>query len=243
MYRPSTFAYRHGRDPNLDVNVEQRDAGRRCRLPLVGAARPLHQAGAGEYRDRVPHVEQIDGRPTWVFDGHPLGVHGAAARDRPRRAQGELAHGAARVDDRGGPRRRRGTRRPGSRCSTSAASTHRSSSRARSASAARISAWSRTTRSAVPTIEIYNDRMAEIQADSDNRLLPMPLMPAWNVDACVAEAKRVGGARHARREHDVRPAGPRCARPRQPRVGPVLGGLQRPRAAGALPHRRQRHRR
>ena len=47
-------------------------------------------------------------------------------------------------------------------------------------------------------IEIYNDQMAEIQADSGNRLLPMPLMPAWDVDTCIAEAKRVGGARHAR---------------------------------------------
>ena len=46
-------------------------------------------------------------------------------------------------------------------------------------------------------VEIYNDGMAEIQADSGNRLLPLPLMPAWNVDACVAEAKRVAalGAR------------------------------------------------
>jgi len=46
-------------------------------------------------------------------------------------------------------------------------------------------------------IEIYNDGMAEIQAESGNRLLPMPLMPAWDVDLAVAEAKRVAalGAR------------------------------------------------
>lgn len=41
------------------------------------------------------------------------------------------------------------------------------------------------------TIAIYNDGMAEIQEQSGNRLLPLPLMPAWDVDACVAEAKRV----------------------------------------------------
>ena len=40
-------------------------------------------------------------------------------------------------------------------------------------------------------IEIYNDAMAEIQADSGNRLLPLPLMPAWDVETCVSEAKRV----------------------------------------------------
>jgi predicted TIM-barrel fold metal-dependent hydrolase len=40
-------------------------------------------------------------------------------------------------------------------------------------------------------IEMYNDQMAEIQADSGDRLLPMPLMPAWSIETCVAEAKRV----------------------------------------------------
>ena len=35
--------------------------------------------------------------------------------------------------------------------------------------------------------------MAEIQADSGNRLLPMPLMPAWDVDTCIAEAQARGG--------------------------------------------------
>ena len=42
-------------------------------------------------------------------------------------------------------------------------------------------------------IEIYNDGMAEIQAESGNRLLSMPLMPAWDIDLAVAEAERVGG--------------------------------------------------
>ena len=35
-------------------------------------------------------------------------------------------------------------------------------------------------------IEIYNDAMAELQAESGNRLLPMAILPAWDVDACVA---------------------------------------------------------
>jgi predicted TIM-barrel fold metal-dependent hydrolase len=47
------------------------------------------------------------------------------------------------------------------------------------------------------SVEIYNDGMAEVQEQSSNRLLPMPLMPSWDVDLCVAEAKRVAamGAR------------------------------------------------
>ena len=46
-------------------------------------------------------------------------------------------------------------------------------------------------------IEIYNDAQAQIQADSANRLLPLPLMPSWDIDLSVAEAKRVAalGAR------------------------------------------------
>ena len=30
------------------------------------------------FRDRVPHVEQIDGEAMWVFDGHPFGRYSAA---------------------------------------------------------------------------------------------------------------------------------------------------------------------
>ena len=78
-------------------------------------------------------------------------------------------------------------------------------------------------------IEIYNDGMAEIQAESGNRLLPMPLMPAWDVDHVRRRGQARRRARRARREHDVRPAGPRRARPRQPGVGPVLGGVRRAR--------------
>jgi uncharacterized protein len=47
------------------------------------------------------------------------------------------------------------------------------------------------------SVQIYNDGMAEIQEQSGNRLLPMPLMPAWDIDLCVSESKRVAamGAR------------------------------------------------
>src|SRR4029077_3612087 len=30
-----------------------------------------------KYKDRVPRVEEIDGEPMWVMDGHPLGRHSA----------------------------------------------------------------------------------------------------------------------------------------------------------------------
>src|SRR5438128_12616238 len=31
-----------------------------------------------EYRERVPHVETVDGQRMWVFDGHPMGRFSAA---------------------------------------------------------------------------------------------------------------------------------------------------------------------
>ena len=40
-------------------------------------------------------------------------------------------------------------------------------------------------------LEIFNDASAEIQAESDDRLLPMALLPAWDIDACVREVQRV----------------------------------------------------
>jgi predicted TIM-barrel fold metal-dependent hydrolase len=39
-------------------------------------------------------------------------------------------------------------------------------------------------------LQMFNDYNAEVQADSGDRLLPLAVMPAWNVDACAAEAER-----------------------------------------------------
>jgi len=46
-------------------------------------------------------------------------------------------------------------------------------------------------------LEIWNDDRLELQAESGNRFLPMPILPAWDVQACVREAQRVArlGAR------------------------------------------------
>jgi len=42
-------------------------------------------------------------------------------------------------------------------------------------------------------IEIYNDWGAELMEQSGNRLLPMAVMPAWDVGDCVREARRAHG--------------------------------------------------
>jgi predicted TIM-barrel fold metal-dependent hydrolase len=42
-------------------------------------------------------------------------------------------------------------------------------------------------------IEMYNDANAEMQKASRNRLLPLAVMPAWDIDGCVREAERAAG--------------------------------------------------
>jgi predicted TIM-barrel fold metal-dependent hydrolase len=42
-------------------------------------------------------------------------------------------------------------------------------------------------------LEIFNDASAEIQAESGNRLLPMALLPAWDIAECVREVERAAG--------------------------------------------------
>jgi predicted TIM-barrel fold metal-dependent hydrolase len=39
-------------------------------------------------------------------------------------------------------------------------------------------------------LEIFNDANAETQIASGNRLLPMAILPAWDIDACVREVER-----------------------------------------------------
>ena len=154
------------------------------------------RAAPPEYRDRVPRVEQVDGEPHWVCDGQVLGKAGAAAvigRDG-NKAPAELGLQKWTIDD-----IHVGAYDPVVRlqvldeCGIDAQVIYPSTIGLGGQSLSVVD-----DRALIQlTVEIYNDRMAEIQADSGNRLLPMPLMPAWSIDHCIAEAKRVGalGAR------------------------------------------------
>jgi len=226
-------------DPNVDVNVEQRHADHRRRLALDGAARPLHPGRSCRVQDRVPRVETVDGQPMWVFDGQVFGQATAAVSSGVTgRRDADLALNHWTID-----KIHVGAYDPKVRLEswTSAASDAQVifpstiGLGGQDLGAIEDQALCRLV------IELYNDQMAEIQAESHNRLLPMPLMPAWDVDTCVAEAKRVGalGARGVNMTSDPQDLGA----PTSPTVrGTVLGDLHRVRAPGALPHRRQRHR-
>jgi predicted TIM-barrel fold metal-dependent hydrolase len=149
-----------------------------------------------EYRDRMPRVETIEGMPTWVFEGQVLGpctAAGVIGRDGKKEsadiALNHWGHEMIHV----------GAYDPVVRlevldeCGIDAQVIFPNTIGLGGQYLGMVEddALCRLV------IELYNDRMAEIQAESGNRLLGMPLMPAWDVATCVAEAKRVGalGAR------------------------------------------------
>ncbi len=143
-----------------------------------------------QWKDRVPHVEQVDGAATWVVDGAVLGRAGAGGvidRDgvKGRSFEGlyeweiDRVHAAAYDPV------------------------------ARMELLDEIGIWAQIIFPGVVglggqnlgelvtdealrmvCVEIFNDASAELQAESDNRLLPMAILPAWNIDACVREVQR-----------------------------------------------------
>jgi uncharacterized protein len=149
-----------------------------------------------EFKDRVPQVEEVDGQLTWVFDGHPVGRFSAAgviARDGHKESSATALYEWTTDEIHVGaydPKVRLGVL---DECGIDAQVIFPSTIGLGGQDLGVVDdpALCRLA------IEIYNDRMAEIQAESTNRLLPMPLMPAWDVATCVAEAKRVSslGAR------------------------------------------------
>jgi predicted TIM-barrel fold metal-dependent hydrolase len=144
-------------------------------------------------KDRVPHVTKVDGAATWVVDGAVLGRAGAGgvidrSGHKGRSFEGlyeweiEQAHVAA-YDP-----------------------------RARVELLDDIGIWAQVVFPGVVglggqgladvvqdvelrtvCLEIFNDASAQLQDESGNRLLPMALLPAWDVDASVREAQRAAG--------------------------------------------------
>jgi predicted TIM-barrel fold metal-dependent hydrolase len=147
-------------------------------------------------RDRVPRVEEVEGIPTWVFDGHVLGQATAAAvigRDG-RKESADIGLNQWSIDD-----IHVGAYDPKVRlevldeCGIDAQIIFPSTIGLGGQDLGMVEDQDLCRL----VIELYNDQMAEIQAESNDRLLPMPLMPAWDIDTCIAEAKRVAalGAR------------------------------------------------
>jgi uncharacterized protein len=143
-----------------------------------------------KWKGRVPHVTQVEGAATWMVDGAVLGRAGAGGVIDQNGVKGrsfeglyeweiEQAHAAAYDPV------------------------------ARVALMDDIGVWAQiiypgvvglggqNLASLVDDVELrmwcletFNDANGELQAESGNRLLPMALLPAWDIDACVREAHR-----------------------------------------------------
>jgi len=145
-----------------------------------------------KYRDRVPHVgEGADGRPTWIVDGAELGfAGGGGVIDR----EGNKGRALEALYEWTQDEIHLGAFDPKARIKVM----DESGIWAQVLFPNSIGLGGQGLSDVVDDpvlrllcVQIYNDAMAEIQQDSGNRFIPMPVLPAWDVDACVAEAERI----------------------------------------------------
>jgi predicted TIM-barrel fold metal-dependent hydrolase len=142
------------------------------------------------WKDRVPHVTRIDGAAQWVVDGEILGRAGAGGVIDREGVKGRSFEGLYEWE-------------------IDQAHIAAYDPVARVELMDDIGIWAQIVFPGVVglggqglasivqddalrtlCLEIFNDASAELQAESGNRLLPMALLPAWNVDACVREVER-----------------------------------------------------
>ncbi len=143
-----------------------------------------------EFRDRVPRVEQVDGRPTWVVDGRPLGFAGGGGvidRDGEKFPFSEsmIVWGIDRIHE--------AAYNPEVRLQVMDACGIHAQVLFPNSIGLGGQGLAAATRDPVLRrlcVEIYNDAAAELQDRSADRFLPMPVLPAWDIDACVREAQR-----------------------------------------------------
>ena len=141
------------------------------------------------YKDRVLHVEERDGTPTWVVDDVEVCfARGGGVVDREG---GKIPFFES--SDKGMDWVHPGAYDPKARLQVM----DECGIHAQVLFPSVVGLGGHTLNAAVSDealrmlcVEIYNDAMAELQEESDLRFLPMPIMPAWDIDRCVAETKR-----------------------------------------------------
>jgi predicted TIM-barrel fold metal-dependent hydrolase len=140
-----------------------------------------------KFKDRVPQVVDEDGKWEWIFDGKSMGRNGASScisktgekilgMDFQKMQLADVFPGAYDVKERVKFMDSEGIAAQigypnlmgfGGQASMKA---------------------DKELRDACVTI--FNDAMAELQADSGNRIYPMAMMPWWDIDFCLREAER-----------------------------------------------------
>jgi uncharacterized protein len=141
-------------------------------------------------KDRVPHVTQVDGAATWVVDGVVLGRAGAGGVVDKHGVKGRSFEGLYEWEI---DQVHEAAYDPVARLELM----DETGVWAQIIFPGVVGLGGQSLAEAVQDgalrtlcVEIFNDANAELQAESGNRLLPMAILPAWDVDACVHEAKR-----------------------------------------------------
>jgi uncharacterized protein len=141
-------------------------------------------------KDRVPRVTEVDGAATWVVDGAVLGRAGAGGVVGRNGVKGRSFEGLYEWEI---DQIHEAAHDPTARLELM----DETGIWAQVVFPGVVGLGGQTLAEAVQDealrrvcLEIYNDASAELQAGSNDRLLPMALLPAWSVDACVGEAER-----------------------------------------------------
>ncbi len=144
-------------------------------------------------KDRMPHVADVDGEATWVVEGAVLGRAGAGGVVGPDRVKGRSFEALYEwTIDKIHP----GAYDPVARLEVM----DETGIWAQIIFPNVVGLGGQALAQAIEDpalrvlcVEIFNDARAELQDESNNRLLPMAILPAWDIDACVREAHRTAG--------------------------------------------------
>jgi predicted TIM-barrel fold metal-dependent hydrolase len=145
-----------------------------------------------QYKDRVLHIEDRDGVPTWIVDGVEVGF---------ARGGGVVDHEGGKIPflesaEKGMDWVHPGAWDPKARlqvmdeCGIHAQVLYPNIV---GLGGHRLNTAVSDEALRMLCVEIYNDAMAQLQEESNLRFVPMPVMPAWDIDRCVQETKRCAG--------------------------------------------------
>ena len=141
-------------------------------------------------KDRVPRVEDVDGEESWVMEGNVLGraYRGGVIRSDGAKIETDIVYSEWRLEDiHAGAY----ALKPRLAVMDAAGITAQVAFPNNLGLGGQGVAKASSDRALLDAcIEMYNDHGAEVQEESGNRILPMAIMPAWDVDACVREARR-----------------------------------------------------
>jgi len=141
-------------------------------------------------KDRMPHVADVDGESSWVIEGAVMGRAGAGGVVDKQNHKGRSFEALYEWEI---DRIHEAAWDPVARIEMM----DEAGIFAQIIFPNSVGLGGQAIAEAVPDVEhrlfclqVYNDANAEMQEASANRLLPMAILPAWDVDACVREAQR-----------------------------------------------------